>query len=53
MQAKVPSKTAPTKEAKRKQHQNVSNYLEGNDCSREGEKVYFRAKFPRSQHQFL
>ena len=38
MQAKVPSKSARTKEARRKQHQRVSNCLESTNCSNEDEK---------------
>ena len=53
IQAQIPSKSAQTRGAKRKEHQRVSNYLESTDCSGEDEKVYFRSRFTRSQHQSL
>ena len=53
MQAKLPGKSAWTREAKRKKHQRVSNHLESTDCSSEDEMVYFRPTFSRSQHQSL
>ena len=53
MQAKLPSKSAWTREAKRKEDQRVSSHLESTDCSSEDEKVYFRSRFTRSQHQPL
>ena len=53
MQVQIPSKSVRTREANRKEHQRVSNYLESTDCSSEDEKVYFRPGFTRSQHQFL
>ena len=53
MQAKLPSKSAWTREATRKEDQRVSSHLENTDCSSEDEKVYFRSRFTRSQHQPL
>ena len=53
MQAKLPSKSALTKEAKRNKHQRVRNHLESTDSSSEDEKVYFRPRFTRSQHRLL
>ena len=40
IQAKLPSKSAWTREANRKAHQRVSSHLESTDCSSEDEKVY-------------
>ena len=42
MQAKIPSKSTRTREAKRKTHQRATNYLETTDCCSEDEKVYFK-----------
>ena len=54
MQAKIPSKSARTREATRKQYERLSSYLENIDCSSKDDKVLdFRSKFTRSQHQFL
>ena len=53
MQAQIPSKSARTRETKRKEHQRVRYFLESTDCSSEAEKVYFRARFTRSQNQSL
>ena len=53
IQANLPSKSARTREAKRKDHQRVSSHLESTDCSSEDEKVYFRPRFTRSQHHPL
>ena len=47
------SESTRTREAKRKEHQIVSNYLESTDGSSENEKFYFRPRFTRSQHQSL
>ena len=50
MQAKVPSKSARTREATRKQCERLSNYLENIDCSSKDEKVLdLRPNFTRSQ----
>ena len=48
IQANVTSKSTQRKEAKRKHHQRVSNYLESIDCSIEDEKAYFRPRFTTS-----
>ena len=53
MEAQIPTKSTRTRKAKRKEHQRVNNYLESTDCSSEDEKVYFRPRFTRSQHQPL
>lgn len=52
MHAKVPNKLKQ-KKTQRKQQKRVSNYLESTKCCSENEKVYFRSRFTRFQHQIL